>query len=303
MRWRTIAPISPEYQNREGIGTVYDLGLGISLGPRASWPVDPTVLPSLGDVYRREIEESGLFMVAEYDAEAMGDPSDVPGFTKQALSFRRLREAALALWILRPSRLCFRLGVYHVESEEGLWLHRGHEIFCLSFLALERYRHARLVRRDVLASAELFGALATILHDGPVWVACRCLFGALQETDPSLRFLLHWIGLEALFGAPNRSRGVGDTLTVRAGAFLQTVGETARQIRRALSRSYEYRHAISHGMRLAGLPSDPEQLILPVEGAMRGALHKILTDSALVSVFNGSTREEYLDSLARSGRP
>ena len=56
VHWRTVAPVTPSYRNANGLGKVYDLGLGVSVGPAGSWEIDRAVLDSLGDVFRREFE-------------------------------------------------------------------------------------------------------------------------------------------------------------------------------------------------------------------------------------------------------
>ena len=118
----------------------------------------------------------------------------------------------LALWIVKPSALSFRVAIHEMEKEEE-WLHHGYEITCLSFLPLARYQAAGIVKANVLAAGEVFRGLVTLPHEGAVWVACRSLFNALQETDPPLRFLLLWIGLEALFGKVDQKRGGGTLLS------------------------------------------------------------------------------------------
>jgi hypothetical protein len=245
---------------------------------------------------RREVEQSDLWLVAEYEADAFGDPSEDAARTKQELAKHRLRQAILALWIARPTRLSYRLMIDQYERE-GEWLAQHMESPCLSFVALDRYRDARIARSNIESSREILRGLAAIPTSGVMWIASRGLYSALQETDPALRFLIHWIGLEALFGSPDVAQGIGSLIAARAGAFLaipDSPGERRGDITRILIESYEHRNAIAHGLRTAGLP-DPENLILPVEGAIRGSLHKILTDTSLIATFNGDSRDAFLD--------
>lgn len=302
MRWITVAPILPTYRNAGGLGEPHDLGEGISIGPPEFWPLDATVHQTLGDNYSTDVRDSTLWLVAQYNADAMREPSEIPGISKQDLALQRLREAILALWIVNPSALCFRVAI-HENEREGEWRHHGYDLTCLYFRTLTRYRSARIVEAHVMAAREVFVGLVSLPHDGAVWIATRGLFNALLNADPPMRFLLLWIGLEALYGKLDTGRGgIGPSIARRAAAFLEMwPDEPANGIRKALEKSSHYRNQVVHGMRIAELP-EPDELLWPLEGALRSSLHKILTDPAMIGVFNGDDREKMLDEEVKRSK-
>lgn len=298
MRWRSIAPVVPEYSDNGRIGVVQDLGSDVQIGPSASWPFDWSINRSIGEWHRREIGRSDLWLVTDYEANSMGEASEEPGVSKQRRALFRLQEAVFALWLSKPSRLSFRICLHLVEQ--------GDHFVCHALdvgdatIALDRYRHASLEASDLPLARRLLAAISTLPHEGPVWVAARSAFGAIREIDPTIRFLLFWIALEALFGPANQTRGAAEKLCRWAAAFLHVEGQSQRFIRRRLSASYKNRNDVVHGMRIGQF--DPEDLVLPTEGAAMNALGKILPDPSLVAKFNGSGRETYLEGLILEAR-
>ncbi|HMD85714.1 MAG TPA: hypothetical protein VKO18_13550 [Terriglobia bacterium] len=145
--------------------------------------------------------------------------------------------------------------------------------------------------------------LATAIQGLPrpssVWTAARFLWLALTEELWETRYVNLWVAIEALFGPENR-KSIGGRLRTRAAKFLNSDDKDALVARDIVKAGYDLRSATVHGSRLA-MRMEPEMsdMMLKSEGILLTALRKILSDPNLTAKFCSSSRDGYLDTLAK----
>jgi hypothetical protein len=125
------------------------------------------------------------------------------------------------------------------------------------------------------------------------------LWLALTEELWETRYVNLRVAIEALFGPENRER-IGRKLRTRVAKFLNDDDKEALVARDIVRAGYELRSAAGHGSRLARR-TDPDmsELMLVSEGIVLTALRRILSDPELIAKFCSSSRDGYLDGLAK----
>jgi len=128
----------------------------------------------------------------------------------------------------------------------------------------------------------------------------RTLWNALTKEEWTVRYLLIWIVLEALYG-PTDPRETNYRLAQRLAFFLSGSRIGAQQLFEAAKTSYTWRSRIVHGMRLHSLsPEKSGEVMYEAEGFARKSFLKILASSGLINSFTGKDREKFLDDLIYS---
>ncbi len=160
----------------------------------------------------------------------------------------RLRRANLALWLARPSSVAVEvvLSVERYDEEVVLYSAADNPP---EYRIVSDGRDARVqLTQDQLALARLLhNALAGDVGRS-VDVAVRVLWRALTEPTWDLRYLLLWIGLEALFGFERNVQGVGRRLARRISGFLFPEDlQAAASLCRVVETAYALRSSIAHG--------------------------------------------------------
>jgi hypothetical protein len=164
-------------------------------------------------------------LVVEYDAAALD--------ASQPQAVAELHDALLALWVVRPTPLHFR-AVAHVRKEGAGYVTRHLETHN-PFLVSQECQKAEHEPADFPAAASLHLALSTLPPGKTVHTATRALLRALTEHDWALRFLLMWIGIEALFGTDAE---VTYRLSQRVGLFLGTSAAGVQALFKPTKRNY-----------------------------------------------------------------
>lgn len=215
---------------------------------------------------------------------------------------RRLQLCAMCLWIVKPSLaspICY--GQYRVEQDdlvyEQVWDTRpfgvGPGDFDGTLFDLDRLREARRLHLALQGLA--------VKGSGPVGAVMKYLSHALPESY-DLKYLLHWISLEALFGEDN---GIKKSLSVNIPAFLETELEAAKEMLHAVKRGYKIRCQIAHGDPVLKDPDNNEvlegekstQLMEELQEWIRRVLRKILLDETLAEMFCEKIPRPYLREL------
>jgi hypothetical protein len=114
----------------------------------------------------------------------------------------------------------------------------------------------------------------------------------------TVRYLLFWVALEALFG-PEDGREITFRLSQRVGFLLGVSKEEARQLFETAKAGYGFRSKIVHGQWKQD-PSATERMA-EAEGLLRRAYTRILETPDLADTFSSKKREVYLDDLAFDG--
>ena len=66
---------------------------------------------------------------------------------------------------------------------------------------------------------------------------------------------------------------------------------------------YEWRSKVVHGSRIAGRDDEEARaVILRTEETVRAALNRILVNSEMTEILNGTDRDSYLSRLALEGK-
>lgn len=157
-----------------------------------------------------------------------------------------------------------------------------------------------MTRSDLDQARSLFNSLDS-MTPGSVRASVIALLQALEQGRwYGVRFLLLWIGLESLFGSAS-AQETTFRLTQRAALFLSESPIEAKATADALRKNYTYRSKVVHGRSANASDEAALDRLDFAEQKLRGALRKILRDAGIVSVFNGTGREQYLDDLAYRG--
>ena len=238
---------------------------------------------------------------ATFHGEGLGKLCAGPGGKQgknHQVSWERLRIANLALWLVRPSAL-------HVEPVVATEPGSGPGGTAISGRLLEsirpdeRYAGASLTLNNVQTADRLATAIQELPRPSSVWTATRFLWLALTEELWETRYANLGVVIEALLGPENRA-SIGIKLRTRTAKFLNTNDNEALVARGIVKAGYDLRSPAVHGSRLARKAGqEMSDLMLMSEGILLTALRKILSDPKLIGKFCSSSRDGYLDTLAK----
>lgn len=297
-RWCTVAPIS--YHDRNKLlekGFQFSDEVSISLYP--SWLSDPGFKRQLSSDIEAIVDNNQFVLISQYEGHSLSDtdPSwtgDEPR-TMEDKAFEEIQLATLALWISRPSLISFKtlIQAAKVNTEWRRVLHFHFK----GLSAHPRDIQTVLTIDDLEMSRDLFRQIKNLPRRGSVWVSLRTTLEALTEDWWEGRFLFLWVALEALFG-PKDAREVSYRLSQRMGFFLAHDSAESKSIFSEMRKSYGWRSKVAHGVALNKLsPKTSEEILWRTEEILRRVLIQILLNPDVIKSFNGSTREEFLDSL------
>ncbi len=147
---------------------------------------------------------------------------------------------------------------------------------------------------------KLYTQLAGVRKGTSVWTAIRCLVPALENSTEEIRYLLLWVGLEALFGA---NAEITHRISQRIAFFVGKDRSEARGLYRSAKKAYEFRSKVAHGVWRTDESST--KLTGETETLLRKALVKLLLDGEIAKPFLGKSdsREKYLDWLVFDALP
>lgn len=299
--WMTACPVRVPLDDYSAVsGSYFALGGQVQLGPLPDWlgtgEVADFVRQKYGD---RTADFSRLALVVDYRAGPLGDPVE-PGSktSKQDRAYDAISLTNLSMWLTHPAQIGFEL-VVHAQELGDRWTYR-HIFRTNRLVPLEVHSNERLTVDDLAEAAGLSEMLAGLQRTGRVWTAVRYLWQALKQDWWEGRFLLLWTAIETLFGPDNP----GETtyrLSQRVALFLAASKDEAAGLVRDLRRGYGWRSRVVHGAPLNKLqPELSRDIIEGVELTLRRAVLKIVTDDSLVGVFNGESREIFLEDLVLS---
>ncbi len=296
-KWCAIAPL---HYSADDDNLLVELSDGVFLQPVPEWLKEKPILDILSRHQREDLINNIRFvLMTEYEADSLGDLD--PEWrgrkpkSKQDRAVELIQVANLALWLAKPSLMCFDL-VIHADCPDNEWQWRAlSEVSNLS--PLRRDVGNQLLEEDFRVARELHSALLSLPRDGAVWIAARTLWQALTVELWEIRYPLLWVVLEALFG-PKDPKETTYRLSQRIAFFLSSSRKEAKELFKTAHSGYAWRSRVVHGMHLKKLSEESSQgLIYTSEDFVRKALNRILRDNELVSVFSSTRREQYLDDL------
>ncbi len=285
-RWQAAIPLGPafRFQFNDGPETPFEIRPDISLEYTPQW------LRKQADWGSSEIDEyvsgSQYSLVTTYHSEK----------EEQAVMGERLRRAAIMLWLAGPTDVQWRLCA-HGKQEGGNFVVRFWEKVDAAQPHLS-YQYRKLKVSDLELARRLAGSLANI-EEGAVWTAMKTLFMAVQQTWWEGRFLMFWVGLEALFSPDSE---VSFRVCLRMAKFLKGDSKKVPSLFKRLRTSYDIRSKVAHGQPLKKVGGwYSARILIHVELLLRDCLRKIALDQAAMSAFQSERRNAYLDGLCVGG--
>ncbi|GAA2850090.1 hypothetical protein GCM10010836_51360 [Aminobacter aminovorans] len=276
------------------------LSAGIHIENLPDWVRTESALDYLPWRERQQIlDDPQVAFTTEYEAEALGSPDpdwrgDNPRTIQRTID-EKFTLAAIALWLVKPSRLSCGPTLHFSARGDSDSMRQG------SSIARVLTSDDDIENQPTLGDLKMAGALlAKILHldrKATTWFALRMLFPALREHHWETRFLLEWVVLEALFG-PESAGETTYRLAQRIGLFIGDNADEKRHIFENVKEAYSYRSKVVHGRRLVKLSKEKSmELTKATEKTLRRAFIKILSEPELIGKFDGKGRDPYLDSL------
>lgn len=298
--WCAIAPIIDYYDQAGQLAAPVDLGGGVSFVEMPNWARSDAALKLLSWAKRTRLQRDCQFaFLTQYEAAALGTPDpDWEGPEPRSIQDRVAEKLALAntaVWLARPTQIPVEVVLHFDRPGDGTSMRQSSSYEGL--LAHDRDRGNQLSMQNLSFAKQLNEGFLALTRDGTIWTATRLVWKALQERMWEVRFLLHWIAMEALFGSTDPQETTF-RLSQRAAFFLAGSRGKAREIFDIAKRGYAWRSKTVHGVRLSGLtPAMSLELSYQVQEMLTNTLRRVLTDSRLASRFDSAEREAFLDGL------
>lgn len=269
---------------------------GLLLAALPAWIRGQKMLDRLSVIDREAVKQATHAFVLSYTADALGSPDpDWEGTDQKSIQETKYEigvMANLALWLTRPSPVCFAVVLHAPQfgSQPIIQQTQRHsELLCHPSDA-----EARITGADLPFAAKLHKGLLEVTRDTALWTAVRSAWSGLQMNNETIRCLLFWVALEALFG-PEDGREITYRLSQRVAFFLSANRVEARHLFETAKAGYSFRSKIVHGQWKEDL--NATKRMAEAESLFRLALVRILQDQALVTTFSTKKRENFLDSL------
>jgi len=296
-QFHTIIPI---HQVGLGPATLYEFSGGLLLTALPAWVPGQKMLDGLSVIDREAVKQATHAFVLSYMADGLGSPDpDWKGTDQKSIQETKYEigvMANLALWLTRPSPVCFAVVLHASQSVSQPIIQQTQR--CSELLCHPSDVEARITDADLPLAAKLHKGLLEVTRDTALWTAVRSAWAGLQMNIETIRCLLFWVALEALFG-PEDGREITYRLSQRVGFFLGANRVEARQLFETAKAGYSFRSKIVHGQWKKDLTATKR--MAQAESLFRRALARILEDQALVTTFSTKKRENFLDSLVFNG--
>lgn len=298
--WLTFAPLQPHWVLPKNLNLPFYFCEGISLRAIPEWVIDNTFVDKLRPALQDKLADGTRHCLAiEYEAAALGSPDTSstrdPKLAIQETATIKIQFVNLALWLARPTSLSFKI-VVHAVNHGTEWVTRQIQDFDI-MCPLENCVPEALTESDLASAQNIFRNLSSTIDRSTIRTAAGATFRALLEQAWPLRFLLHWLAMESLFG-PEDGREITFRLSQRVALFLESDKEKAQKLFSEVKNSYSWRSKVVHGLRLSKLKEDESyQLLVGLEQLVRRSFLEVLRDDATARIFDGESREKYLDSM------
>jgi hypothetical protein len=295
--YTTVIPLHNTELNSD---VSHEFGGGLTVTALPAWVSGQEMLKGLSRHDRESVDEATHALVVTYPAEALGSPDPnwkgLEPKSIQEVKYEGGLMANLALWLAKASPACFVVVLHarhHASGAVIQQIQRGSPLLCHPIDVESRIGEAELPRASALHKA-----LLGVARDTSLWTANRAAWAGLQTNIESVRCLLFWVALEALFGAEDGGE-ITYRLSQRVGFFLGANREEARQFFEMAKIGYSFRSKIVHG-RWKQDPNATKRMA-EAESLFRLALARILEDQLLVETFSTKKRDKFLDSLVFNG--
>jgi hypothetical protein len=288
-------------------GTRVPLGNGFVLQDVPAWVKDDKGI--LADIDRNDrlaTLDARHALVAEYEAEAIGEPDTNWQGKKpksiQDLKFQSAMLANLALWLRQPSSVSFTVGfhalsrpipgqaakipiILQVPDHPPLYCHPND-------------LHNPVSVNHLITAGALHVILSTVPRKNAVWAALRAIWAALTSYPPDYRYPLFWQGLESLFGADDNSGGITRRLCERISIFLADSEAAQQQLFDKVKTCYKTRSEIVHGRWEEGPEID--LVMADTEALVRTVVRHLLEKPGMLETFISAHRDDFLQEWVQS---
>lgn len=294
LSFHTVIPIHNVDLDPEG---QWEFSDGFVLAALPAWVRKQPMLENLSRGDREALVDATHGFIVTNEAAALGDPEpDWKGPDPKSIQETKYEHAVLANFALWPSRPCpvhfiIVLHARQFDSEPTV----QQTVRCSSrLLCHPRDKEGRITAENLALAARLHGSLLAITRDTALWTAVRATWAGLQMNIETIRYVLFWIALEAMFG-PEDAREITYRLSQRVAFFLSKDRNEAKQLFATTKNGYGFRSKIVHGRWKEDRNS--EQHMAEAESVVRRSLVRILEDPELTKTFSERRRESFLDDL------
>ena len=278
----------------------FEFSGGLRLTALPGWVTGQQMLDGLSLHDRQAVKDAKHALVLAYPADALGSPDpDWRGPLPKSIQESKYEiglMANFALWLAKASPACFAVVLHARHHDNGPIIQQIQR--CSELLCHPNDIDARIEDAELPRAAALHKGLLEITRDTSVWTAFRAAWAGLQVNIESVRCLLFWVALEALFG-PEDGQEITYRLSRRVGLFLGANREEARQFFETAKVGYRFRSKVVHG-RWKQDPNATKRMA-EAESLFRSAFTRILETQELVETFSTKKREVFLDGLAFNG--
>jgi hypothetical protein len=279
---------------------------GFILQDLPEWIRQSKMLDNLSFTDRHGVLQASQALLAEYAASSIGEPDPLwkgkgPRTIQQSKSQSAIL-ANLALWLASPSNVCFTVS-FHAISWNLPDLGVAEPVVQQTGVETPLHCHPkdedRIVSVDqAVRAGQLHAALVEIPRKNSVWTAMRAIWAGLTMYARDIRYLLFWVGLEALFGSDD-GREISYKLAQRIAFFISGSPAEAKKTFREVKACYATRSQIAHG-RWEDTPTFDDRME-DTERFARTVFLKLLGDEKLMNVFLArQQRDKYLEEFVFS---
>lgn len=259
---------------------------------------DETFDELLGDKEKGLLKSEQHSLIINYEAEAIGRPIvSFLGETEKSIQEAVTEKIALfplSLWIIAPSAMTLKpIGHVSINQESQTLRHYVnydpmviHESETTKIFTAIEWNEA----------ISFYKKLIAINSEGTMLTVVKLLHKAVREREWAIRFLLHTMILEAIFG-PEDGREITYRLSIRVAHFISIDKEEKIKIFNDCKNLYKRRSQIVHGMRVRKFKGkeNPESLVIDIEKIVRRSLIQFVSDDCFEEL-NSKKREDFLDS-------
>lgn len=279
-----LTRLSDEVENQLETGP-FDLGERVTLRRVPRWLEKSGSLELLNPRQRHWVSSSSHCLWTSLRERA--DPKD------KLETVQILVDVNIALWLAKPSGLGFEIVAFSQQRGPKWESRAGYTVDQLR--PHPRDFGIQLTLDDLYLARRLHRSIRKQPLGTSVDIARRFLMRALHEVDWSIRYLMLWVGLEALFGT---SQEVAHRLSLRLAFFLEGRTGDRKQRYDTARDCYKWRSRLVHGVPLRKLKGDESaHLLLESERMLRSSMNRILLEPDLQTTFAGKGREDYLENL------
>ena len=231
-------------------GSNVAFGDGFVLLDLPAWLRSDPQIEHLSSDDRESLLRARHALVAEYEAHGSRDKDpNWKGQSPRTIQHSKGEAAIMAnfsLWLVQPSRVCLT-NVFHAVSGPTIL----NPTVCSVSYEPPILRHpndpsAMPSLEQAITAGQFHAILANVPRKNSVWTALRAFWAGLTTRTRDIRYLLFWVGLEALFGSDD-GREISYKLAQRIAFFLCDSPDSAKATFREVKKCYGMRSQIAHG--------------------------------------------------------